>query len=45
MVVLSGDFKSRIGDRNDFIVNDELSDIIVINIVDIVAYSNDCAVI
>lgn len=43
MVVLSGDLYSCVGECNDFIVNDDLSDTVFNNIANIVAYSNDFA--
>lgn len=41
--VLSGDFNSRVDESKDFIVNDDLSNTIVNNITNSVAYSNDFA--
>lgn len=43
MVVVSGDLYSCVGECNDFIVNDDLSDTVFNNIANIVAYSNDFA--
>lgn len=41
MVVLSGDLYSCVGECNDFIVNDDLSDTVFNNIANNVAYSNE----
>lgn len=41
--VISGDFKSRVDESKDIIVNDDLSNTIVNNITNSVAYSNDFA--
>lgn len=38
---LSGDLNSRVGECNDFIVNDDLSVTVFNNIANIIAYSND----
>lgn len=43
MVVRTGDLYSCVGECNDFIVNDDLSDTVFNNIANIVAYSNDFA--
>lgn len=43
MVVLSGNLNSRVGDYNDFIVNDDLSNTIFNKIANVVTYSNDFA--